>query len=130
MNRQTRIYLAFWRKAFQDGVLVLPMPSKGHAVSIRQALYRAIRPFRDEDAEEPSELAKIANTMTVAFSGNDLIIRPKVSAEYAENLFMELELDESLLQTEDERESVRKLQEALEKPSEKSKSSNPFFSRD
>lgn len=130
MNRQTRIYLAFWRKAFHEGELRLPMPSKGHAVSIRQALYRAIRPFRDEDAEEPSELTKIANTMTVGFSGNDLIIRRKITSEYAETLFSELELDESLLQTDDERQAVEKLKAALEKPQEPSKSSNPFFSRD
>lgn len=140
ISREYRIYLAIWRKAFEQKDQPDKEPIKiqastfSMAVSMRQGLYRAIRPFRaglqfDEDLRQASELF-------VAYleKGPDpkaphaVILRPRLALSELEADLARLGLDEEDLLLDSEKLELQDLANLIDPaPSPRS---NPFYTRE
>jgi len=136
ISREYRIYLALWRKAFlTDTELTIKASNLSMAVAMRQGMYRAIRPFRNGQAND-NELREAAEKFIIflvkADEKNDphfLQIRRRATLSELDAMFDTLGIDEDDLLLSDERkinESLKKI--AAEKLPRQVKT--PFFTRD
>lgn len=100
ITRETRIFLALWRKAGRGETLpVFTLPTQSAAIAVRMAMYRAIKPYRLSD---DNELVEAAAKYTVNVKDNTVTIALKVSLALAEQLLIDLDIDETELMTPDE----------------------------
>ena len=86
LSREARIYLALWRKTStdEDG-FVVKFPSHSLAISARQGLYRAIKPFRNRPDKDPI-LAEAADKFVVTIDTENTSLRftPRKTLEIPE----------------------------------------------
>ena len=143
MTRETRIYLAIWRKAWKEKDLGLPpvvvkASSRSTLLSMVTAMYRAIKPYRDsKPGFEDSELSRAAEGFIISapkpapgqphvFTMKERKTLLDLEAELAE-----LGISEEDLMTAEERIQRDSLAEFLQpetKPALRAK--NLFFERD
>lgn len=143
ITRETRIYLALWRKAYRspDETISITVSSYSTALTVRSGMYRAIRPYRFGEAFD-SELQKAAEAYVVSVTKNpdpntphQLILKPRMSLSELEAELHNLGLDEDDLLLEEERLMNKKLSEFLtpeddKAPTSATRGSNPFYTRD
>lgn len=140
ISRETRIHLALWRKALKDGGLEVTLDSYSQALSMRLAMYRALKPYRENEFLDP-ELTAASNKycLAVAKDSSILQIADRKSLLAAEAAMKQLGLDESdLYSAEEQAMQARMLkelgslaiQEDAEPAPEAPSLDNPFFSRD
>jgi hypothetical protein len=131
VSREYRIYLAIWRKAlYASEPIVIKCGTLNLAISLRQGMYRAIRPFRDGSLND-EELRNAAEKFVVYLDKDNFILelKERVTLAALEEMFDEIGLDEEDLHFGDERraqESLSKLLEEAEKPNERI---TPFYKR-
>lgn len=87
LTRETRIYLAMWKKAGEAGTLSISLRTETEAKSTRMALYRAIKPFKDERLYDPvlKEIG-LGFAIVIEKGSKVLTIRPRKDVESAELL--------------------------------------------
>lgn len=130
MTRLDRIYLALWRKAVQNSGLVIRLPDKALALSMRLGLYRAIRPYRSGKLYD-EELYQALSTLVIKVVENN----KKITIEFIERpvLYLledqltDLGIEENDLLLPEEKEQYEQLKR-LEKLTWKSP--NPFYGED
>lgn len=143
-SREYRIYLAVWRKALRDSRdPTLPLVSVNAsnfslALSMRQGMYRAIRPYREGEIVD-RELVEAAEKFVVsAIRGEDplkvhtLWLKPRSTLSELERELLALGLDEADLATTEEAAAKKHL-DALMTPDEEPvlpRKSTPFYTRD
>lgn len=133
LSREARIYLALWRKATEtpEGFEV-KFPSLTTAISARQGLYRAIKPFRNRSDKDPI-LAEAADKYVVTLRNEPpaLYFSPRQTLEILENQLESLGLSESDLLDPEElnlhRSAQRLIDQAAPTPSDRS---TPFYTRE
>lgn len=143
LSRELRICCAIWRKVYQEREqmdhLVVHAANLNAAISLRQALYRAAKPFRegklfDEDIRLAVEnfvvtLERVADPL----APHRLIIRPRTTLIDLEAQLDGLGIEESDLLLTEEKGVTAKLTEFLEQvehPAETKRKSTPFYERD
>lgn len=131
LSREQRIYLAIWRKAFKtpDETVRFQIGDKSTALSTRMAMYRAIRPFR-ENISSDHELFKAGEIFVLKLCefnpgvwGIELAHRKTLTA--AELAFENLGLDEADLNLFEESAALEDLKSLLPE----AERSTPFFTR-
>lgn len=132
LSREQRIYLAIWRRAAEKGSLEIKCASPTSARTIRMALYRVIKPYR-EDPLLDSEMTKIAQDFVVAWSKASMVLniipRASTAEQLVDSLLDQLGLEEGDLETPEEKAVVKDFEEFMEaKP--KPVSENPFYKRE
>lgn len=139
ISREYRIYLAIWRKAYlqPDGAphISITCPNFHMAVSMRQGMYRAIRPFR-EGATIDEELRQSAEKFVVYLVRNEdkskshfLELRERKALAALELELQSLGIDEEDLKFGEERTLDQKLTELIERPEEGPRAT-PFYERE
>lgn len=142
VSREYRVYLAVWRKAYLERDSNLPpitinASTYAMAISMRQGMYRAIKPYRDE-SEFDHELSQAAELFVVYIPKEpqpngtyQVILKPRTSLTELEAQFAELGLSETDLKLSEERLAEDKLNAFIETPtSEVERPVNPFYGRD
>lgn len=132
LAREKRIYLAIWRKAWKEQVeeLVLNMPDYNTAISVRMSMYRTIRPYRENQLHD--DAIKMAADKYVLGLRKDppaIILKPRMTADAAEQLFADLGLDEMDLMSVDEADSLKSLLTVSDGLTTEHQP-NPFFTRE
>jgi hypothetical protein len=82
LSREKRIYLALWRKAQREQTPIsFKVRDKDTGLSIRMAMYRTIKPYR-QGTEIDEELYKAAQNFVLVTkeSPSRIIITPRVTA--------------------------------------------------
>lgn len=143
LSREFRIYLALWRKAYRDykanpsaQPLTIKASTFSTALSIRQGLYRAIRPFRYGD-EHDEELLAAAEVLVVAATKSSagpcvISFKPRTTLSELEAELVNLRLDEEDLQTPIEKKIAKSLDNLLGEVKSNIPASNlstPFYTR-
>lgn len=142
VSREYRVYLAIWRKAYLERDSNLPpitinASTYAMAISMRQGMYRAIKPYRDGSEFDP-ELSQ-ATELFVAYIPKEpqpngtyqVILRPRTSLNELEAQLDALGLAETDLKLSEERLAEDKLSAFIETPvSEVERPANPFYGRD
>lgn len=150
LSRETRIYLAIWRKAWRERDITYLPPVEvtaanfSMAISMRQGMYRAIRPYRYGQAFDP-ELNQAADMFVITLpkvKKSDygkpckLTVRERKNLTYLENDLVNLGLDEEDLLTADERAVNASLEKLIEPEGLKPLKvghrvkQNPFYTRE
>lgn len=132
ISREYRIYLALWRKALNSSeMVVINCSSRNMAISMRQGMYRAIRPFRNGDMND-EELKDAAEKFVVFIDRetNALELRPRWTLNALEEMFDDLGIDEEDLKLGDERAASESLKRLLEKQDEPTMRATPFYTRE
>lgn len=143
-SREYRIYLAIWRKALRDSAnpalppVTVNASNFSLALSMRQGMYRAIRPYREGELID-RELVEAAEKFVVsAVRGEDptkvhaLTLKPRSTLSELERELLALGLDEGDLATTEEAAAKKHL-ESLMEPEElllAPRKSTPFYTRD
>jgi len=136
LSREARIYLAIWRKAYHEREKVDPVSitasSFQTALSFRQGLYKAIRPYRFGEKFD-NELQKAAELFVIGIIKQEdpaqphkIILKKRITLNELETELLNLGLDESDLLLPEEKLFNSELVEKAEAP----KPSNPFYTRD
>jgi hypothetical protein len=125
ISRENRIFLALWRKAIRKEEVRLKCLSDNQAITTRLAMYRAIKPFRMDEFEDP-ELYDAANRLAIRIEGSDIIIVEKTSTITAEAAMLQFGLTEDDLLTPEERVAQSRMEEQLEKLIERDSSDIPL----
>lgn len=137
ISREYRIYLALWRKAYRnpDGTVAVKTPNLGMAVAMRQGMYRAIRPFRQE-AMNDEELKKSADKYVIYLEKGEkanephwLHFKERKALTILEAAFDALGIDEEDLLLGDERALQTELVSILENTAPAPRGTK-FYSRD
>ena len=131
ISRENRVFLALWRRTseYPEGFTV-KLSNRSLAISTRQGLYRAVKPFRGVDGDPV--LSDAADKFVVSFGGpedNWIVFRPRKGLSEIEAQFAELGITEADLASPEERailESGNRLAEELSKPIV----ATPFYTRD
>jgi len=124
-TRETRIFLALWRKAYTSGEpIVINAKSPSDAMRIRMALYNAIKPYRVEGVDDELRLA--GEALAISTKANVVTIGPRVLRAYADDLAEAFGLTEDDLITNEERETRERMNLALEKLMGQ-QNANPFY---
>lgn len=133
-SREARIYLALWRKALQSDELVrINCSSRNMAISMRQGMYRAVRPFRLGQMSD-EELRTAAEKFVVFLSPKAdtnayLELRPRVTLSELEGMFDTLGIDEEDLRIGDERSAEASIRKLMETEQDKPRAT-PFYERE
>jgi hypothetical protein len=134
ITREHRIYLALWRKALNDEKWdgIINCSSRQMAISMRQGMYRAIRPFRigemnDMELQTAAEKFVIVLHQDKAAGTGFLEIKPRLTLAALDAMFDTLGIDEEDLLLGDERRANLDLQKLLEEEPETR--STPFYTR-
>lgn len=128
MTREQRIHLAIWKKALTmlPRELTITLNSAPMAISIRQGLYRSIKPYRSGELID-SQLQEASERLVVYLDkekGN-LVFREKQGLNVLEEMLDDLGITETELTTEEERTLKVDLEELLNAP----KRETPFYTR-
>jgi hypothetical protein len=150
ISRETRIYLALWRKAYRERdnpacpPVSITATNLSQAISMRQGMYRAIRPYRYGEAFDP-ELNSTADLFVVSMPNVPSVDRGKPckltfkerkNLDELEKQLMDLGLDAEDLLTSEEREANASLQALMEPEAPKPLkvghriSQTPFYTRE
>lgn len=129
LDRTQRIFRALWLKAAaSDEPLILNFKTTSQCLQMRLALYKFMKPRRN-DANDPDLVAageKIA--IAVAHEGKQVILKPKQELELAEMALLLADLeDDDLLDAADK--SLMELSKLNSEPAAQ-QSSTPFYDRD
>lgn len=135
ISREYRIYLALWRKAYLSGKPVSIKASNfALAVAMRQGMYRAIRPFRNNTLSD-AELRAAAEKFIVYLVKNEdkskphfLELRERATLSELELMMDSLDIDEEDLLLGDEKISDKV--KALAVSDDEEPTSTPFYTRD
>lgn len=138
ISREHRIYLAIWRKAFleraKDKPIILHASNFQMAISIRQGMYRAIRPFR-VGIELDEELRQSSDLFIVQIEKNEdqkaphrLFLKQRMTLTELEKELSTLGLDEEDLLLTEEKMVREQLSDFME-PDPMHKA-NPFYNRE
>jgi len=130
LSREHRIFLALWRKAARGYPVSFDCQSPSEALSTRMSMYRAIRPFRQDEFEDP-ELYHAAQKYAIKATGANLSIVEKHSLKTAEFAMEAFGLSEEDLLTPEEakiKSSMAESLKELETP-EPLSAENRFYSR-
>lgn len=137
LSRELRICLAIWRKAFDErnsgaDPITINAANLNSAISIRQAMYRAVKPFRageafDEDIRMAAELfVCFLEKQDDPMKPHRLILRPRNTLSALDAEMESLGLTEDDLFLAEEKAVNEKLTEFIgsdERPE------NPFYKR-
>lgn len=124
-TRETRIFLALWRKAYTSGEpIVINAKSPSDAMRIRMALYNAIKPYRVEGVDDELRLA--GEALAISTKANVVTIGPRVLRAYADDLAAQFGILEDDLITAQEREAKEVMEASLARLMEQ-QSDNPFY---
>lgn len=140
-SRETRIYLALWRKAYQERGSGLPevtlyCPNKSVCLSTRSGFYRAIKPYREAKILD-MELQRAAEefvlvTQELEDGRSSITLRERKSLINLEAQLASLGIEETALLSAEE-VSARGMFEELTKGAEAEQStprSTPFYDRE
>lgn len=136
ISREYRIYLALWRKAFKsDEQVIVKASSLSMAVAMRQGMYRAIRPFRNNEQSD-SELREAAEKYIIYLVKGEkktdphfIEFRPRATLSELDGMFDDLGIDEEDLLLSDERAVANSLKKiAAENLPREVKT--PFYTRE
>lgn len=132
LSKETRIYLAMWRKAIKspDTPVQIELPNASVALTVRMAMYRAIRPFRNGSIHDP-DLFTAAERLVLQVKKLDsgratLAIVPRSTLAAAEIAMLSLGLDDDDLKLFEEKLAEEELSDLL---TPATPPSNPFFTR-
>lgn len=143
LSRELRICCAIWRKAYQERdnpePITINAANYNAAISLRQAMYRAAKPFREgRSFDEDIRLA--ADNFVVTMEKLDdpskphrLTIRARTTVKDLENQLEGLGISESDLLLNEEKGVTAKLSEFLDKelePLPTKRKATPFYERD
>lgn len=135
LTREQKIYLALWRKAFKDNASVeVNLRTYNEALSMRMAMYRTIRPYRDEElVDEELRLASERFVISVLKDSKTLVIKPRGTLSAAEQAMADLGITEEDLLSPEERllysNMEREIDELIQPVEDLGKKSNPFYTR-
>ncbi len=137
VSREYRIYLALWRKAYISGEFAVKASSFQMALSMRQGMYRAIKPYRVGHATDDT-LLKAAEKFVLFLDRkkgqedqpHEIVFRERKALSELERSFAELGIDEDDLLIGDEREANASLQRLIEVQEHPEPRSTPYFKRD
>lgn len=133
VSRELRICLAIWRKAYnerdKDELVTINCPSQNAAMSLRQSMYRAARPFRDGSAFD-EEVRKSTDLFVVYIDRetNQITLKPRSTLDTLEASLAELGINESDLRLPEERLLDKELTEFIEKGDKPR--ANQFYERE
>lgn len=115
LTRESKIYLAIWRKAAAESGLTITLSSPVEAQSVRMAMYRAMTPYKNDPNLEPS-LSEIGAKMSLVWHRGESVlhIRDRVTLTSAERLAEQLGLDDDDLLTDSERRMKAAAERSLE----------------
>lgn len=140
ISREARVYLALWRKAYNERDSNLPpvtinASTYAMAISMRQGMYRAIKPYRS-GLEFDHELTQAAEVLVPMIpkepnaSGQyQLIIKPRNTLTELEAQLAALGLSDDDLKLSEERIAELALSQFIEQPTSELTPENPFFKR-
>lgn len=145
ISREHRIYLALWRKAYrEDKAIEIKLSTFSEALTLRSAMYRAIKPFI-EGMNPDEELVAVREKFAISVlpQSNILTIRPKILLGKLEGMLEGLGVDERDLMTPEEIRALDALEEFIT-PADAAKlgpndlpptklplaAPNPFFKRE
>lgn len=141
LSREYRIYLALWRKAYQqlksgsEELVTLKASSFNTALSMRQGLYRAIRPYRyeeqfDAELKAASEALVVAVPKTAA-GPTTVQFKPRMTLSELEAELANFGLDEADLLLPDEKAVAKSLESLItsDNATKPSINSTPFYTR-
>ncbi len=133
LPREKRIYLAIWRKVWREQLdqLVIKMPSYNVAMSVRMAMYRTVRPYR-EGALFDNELKLSSEKYVLSLQRTPpaIVVTLRQTAEVAEDVFASLGFDEEDLMSEEELMAMRIAENVSDEVSAPPTGENPFFTRE
>lgn len=135
LSREARICIAIWRKAYLERdkePLVINAANYSAAISIRQALYRAIHPYRnnelfDEELFQASE--KIVPYIPKARNleaPHQIIMKSRVALGLLENELEALGISEIDLITPEEQEITKRINQEVKELIE-TKAKTPYY---
>lgn len=141
ISRELRICLAIWRKAYlerNDNLepVVINAANLNSAISIRQSMYRAMKPFRN--GERFDEELRLAGDLFVCYlekqedpdARHRLILKPRNTLSALEADFENLGLNEDDLLLAEERMMSNKLAEFLDAPTKgDQRPATPYYDR-
>lgn len=122
-SREHRIYLALWRKAVKspEQSVVIKASRFNTAMSMRQGMYRAIKPYR-EGVFSDTELAEAADKFVVVMKKqadvnavHELVLVPRTNLAELEASLEDFGLDEMDLLVGDERLASKALTEFIQR---------------
>lgn len=140
-EKEVKIYLAIWRHAIRTNQPVeVKLKSHGQALSMRMAMYRAIKQYRESPLVDP-ELTKSAEIFAVSVEAgsSSLWLRERKSLGAAMDAMAQLGITEDELMTPEEQRIKERIEaelgEVLQgKPEEDEAAglttANPFYSKD
>lgn len=127
-TRETRIFLALWRKAYTSGEpIVINAKSPSDAMRIRMALYNAIKPYRVEGVDDELRLA--GEALAISTKASVVTIGPRVLRAYADDLAEAFGLTDDDLITAQEREAKEVMEASLTRLME-TQTANPFYKKE
>lgn len=139
LSRELRICLAIWRKAYAERNSAEPVTvncsNLNAAISIRQSMYRAAKPFRS--GERFDEEVRLATELFVVYlekqddpaKQHRLILKHRSTLTELDAELEALGLSESDLLLKEEKLATSKLDEFLEKPDDEGGRATPFYTR-
>ena len=106
--------------------LTIKLTTHAEAIAMRLGLYRAMKPYRSGDLNDP-QLTAAAEThaIFIAPKSTNLVIRRKVGLLAAEGLMAELGIDENDLITFEEKELADRMAALIE--DDHMEKDNPFY---
>lgn len=139
LSTEARYYLAIWRKAWIDRdkpeTLIINTSSLSMAISMRQGMYRAIRPYRSGSSFD-QELANAADQFVVylakgpdATAPHKLELRQRLSLTELERELLRLGLEGDDLLLTEEKMAAESLSTFLPDDTAPVRS-NPFYTRE
>ena len=145
LSRETRIYLALWRKAYTspEETTSITVSSYSAALTMRGGMYRAIRPYRYGEAFD-AELQKAAETYVISVTRNEephsphqIVFKPRNTLTELEAEMERLGMSEEDLLLDSEKSLNKKLAEFISPepdvpapPEALTRKSNPFYTRE
>lgn len=138
-EKEVKIYLAIWRHAMRTNAPVeIKLKSHGQALSMRMAMYRAIKQYRENPLIDP-ELCKAAEIFAVSVEkgASSLWLRERKSLGAAMDAMTQLGITEDELMTPTEQSIKQRIEKELDeviegRPEEASglTTANPFYSQE
>jgi hypothetical protein len=130
-TREARIYLAIWRKAYDQredptaSPIVINCSSPNMAIKHRLGLYRAIRPYREGKLLDYA-LSKASESFVVTINGLEVSLQPRKTLLDLEASLADFGISEEELLLPEEREAAKSLESLLDGPALPRKT-NPFY---
>lgn len=124
---------AVWLKAFQEGEFFIPCPEGANATKLRFALYNSVKPYRAGKADNPEMLEAIASVSVTVERGGVKLQHKSVTGimQAVRNALGDTPIPEQQIMTQEERESLERLNQMLIEPSDGGQvKKNPYFTRE